>query len=195
MPRVRGRRNWPAKNNPSRFSWFKLAKSQNFWSHYEIPHFALSTGPCPSCIVNLDGPCQRLQQFHHPRNTVQFGHREVENDQVRLEFAWLQAIRSTKWRPIRGSQPRPKESASALPKSKDYGFQKEGGRSRIERGTYSPLFFFSSFLVQTQAHVQALKFARTIRLHNKPPRPTDGLQFKEARAIRVGLSATRSAPG
>src|SRR6266849_613447 len=37
------------------------------WRPHEIPHFTLSPYPCSGCIVNLDGPCQGLQQFHHPR--------------------------------------------------------------------------------------------------------------------------------
>jgi hypothetical protein len=45
--------------------------------------------------------------------------------------------------------------------------------------------------VQNHAHVQALKFAKTIRLHNKPPGLQLDSQFKEARAIRVGWSAMR----
>src|SRR5438552_13926442 len=37
--------------------------TKKIWRHHEISYFALPANSCSGCIVNLDGPCQRLQQY------------------------------------------------------------------------------------------------------------------------------------
>jgi len=65
-----------------------------------LPHLDVTALPCPRCIVNLDGPCQRLQQFHHPSiaglepkdSSVNAFHEKAGRSQVNSCFILLDTL-------------------------------------------------------------------------------------------------------